>query len=173
MTTALILVDVQRNMLEGDYPVPSADAVRPVLQTLLDRARDAGVPVVHVRNDGPPGEPDEPDTDGWHLVLATADGEAVVDKDTPDTFVSNPQLADDLRAAGVERVVIAGMQSEYCVAATSRGALGYGFAVTVASDGHATYDDGKPAAEISADVEAALRAEGVTVVPAGQVAFAA
>src|SRR5262245_4074886 len=46
MATALLLVDVQRNMLEGNTPVPAADQVRPALQSLLARARTAGALVV-------------------------------------------------------------------------------------------------------------------------------
>ena len=60
MTKALVLIDVQRNMLEPPTPVPSAAATRQALQDLLLRARQAGALVIHVQNDGPPGEPDSP-----------------------------------------------------------------------------------------------------------------
>ena len=42
MTRALMLIDVQRNMLEAPTPVPSAASVRDALQDLLLRARQAG-----------------------------------------------------------------------------------------------------------------------------------
>src|SRR5258708_39717646 len=60
MATALLLAGVQRNMLEGSTPVPAAGQVRPVLQSLLARARTAGALVVHIQNDGPQGSPGEP-----------------------------------------------------------------------------------------------------------------
>jgi nicotinamidase-related amidase len=56
----------------------------------------------------------------------------VVRKEESDTFSSNPELARALRVRGVERVVVAGMQSEFCIEATSRGVLGEGFAVVPA-----------------------------------------
>ena len=172
MRTALLLVDVQRNMLEGDAPVPAAGQVRPALEALLATARGAGALVVHVQNDGAPGEPDEPETEGWRLVLPATGGELVVRKDVPDTFAANPELARSLRERGVDRVVVAGMQSEYCVEATSRGALGHGFEVLLASGAHATYDDGSVAAvEISTGVEKELGTEGVRVLPAAGVPF--
>jgi nicotinamidase-related amidase len=172
MTTALLFIDVQRNMLEGDSPVPAAAEVRPALAALLATARAAGAPVVHVQNDGPPGEPDEPHTDGWHLVFPAADGELVVRKETADTFAANPELARALRDRGVDRVVVAGLQSEYCVTATSHGALGHGFDVTLASGAHATYDAGAvSAADIATGVEKELGTEGVEVLPAAGVRF--
>jgi nicotinamidase-related amidase len=172
MTTALVLVDVQRNMLEGDYPVPAAGEVRPALRALLDAARSAGTVVVHVQNDGPAGEPDYPGTPGWQLVFPAGPGELVVSKDQPDTFAANPDLVKTLRDRGVERLVVAGMQSDYCVQATSRGARGHGFEVVLASGAHATYADGpEQAAAVSAGVERALDAEGVTVLPAPEVRF--
>jgi nicotinamidase-related amidase len=172
MNTALLFVDVQRNMLEGDNPVPAAAAVRPALQALLATARTAGAVVVHVQNDGPSGEPDEPHTGGWRLVFPPADGELVVRKDVSDTFAANPDLAGSLRGRGVDRVVVAGMQSDYCVQATSRGALGLGFEVVLAGGAHATYDAGSvSAAELAAGVEKDLATEGVRVVPAAQLRF--
>src|ERR1700746_1177250 len=89
MTRALMLIDVQRNMLEQPAPVPSAPSIRDALEDLLLRARRAGALVVHVQNDGPPGEPDEPGTDGWQLVFPVSAGELIMRKDQPDTFAAN------------------------------------------------------------------------------------
>ncbi len=116
--------------------------------------------MIHVRNNGADGDPDEPGTDGWQLVHPVHDGEAVVDKTTPDSFAST-DLAD-LVPDGAQIVVI-GMQSEYCVRATSLAALARRHPVTVVTGAHATYDDDKPAADISNDIEDQLRAAGATI----------
>ena len=63
------------------------------------------------------------------------------------------------------------MQSNYCVAESSRGALNRGLQATLASGAHATYDENEPASAISAQVERELAAEGVTVLPFGEVSF--
>src|ERR1700722_6415296 len=81
VTTALVIVDAQRNMLEGSAPVPSAAPFKAALRGLLDDARTARSVVVHVQNDGSSGDPDEPRTAGWELVLELADNEIVVRKD--------------------------------------------------------------------------------------------
>lgn len=172
MKTALLLVDVQRNMLEGDAAVPAAGQLRPALAALLATARTAGAVVVHVQNDGSSGDPDQPQTEGWQLVFPAADGELVVRKAVPDTFAANPDLAGWLRARGVDRVVVAGMQSELCVEATSRAALAQGFEVLLAGGAHATFDDRSvAAAAISTGVEKELGTEGVRVVPAAELRF--
>jgi nicotinamidase-related amidase len=64
MTTALLLVDVQRDMVEGPTAIAAADAVLRAQESLLASARQAGILIVHIQNDGAPGSPDEPDTPG-------------------------------------------------------------------------------------------------------------
>jgi len=171
MTRALMLIDVQRNMLEPPAPVPSAASVREALEDLLLRARRAGAFVVHVQNDGPPGEPDEPGTDGWQLVFPVSADELIVRKDQSDAFAANPALARELADKEITEVVIAGMQSNYCVAESSLGALKQGLQAILASGAHATYDENEPASVISARIERELAVEGVTVLPCGEVSF--
>jgi nicotinamidase-related amidase len=171
MTTALLLVDVRRNMLEGEQPVPSAADVKAVFGDLLDKARAARAVVVHVQNDGPPGDPDEPHTPGWELFFEPSEEEIVVRKDQCDAFAADAGLAEALRGRQVRRVVIAGMQSELCIEATSRGALAEDFHVVLPHGAHATYDGDESATEIAARAETALESEGVEVVGLSEVAF--
>jgi streptothricin hydrolase len=171
MARALMLIDVQRNMLEPPTPVPAAASIREALQDLLLRARGAGALVIHVQNDGPPGEPDEPGTDGWQLIFPAGAGELIVRKDQPDTFAANPALVKDLATMEITEVVIAGMQSNYCVAESSRGALKRGLQAILASGAHATYDENEPASAISAQIERDLATEGITILPFGKVSF--
>jgi nicotinamidase-related amidase len=168
MAHVLLMIDVQRNMLEPPEPVPDAAAVSASIETVLSRARAAGALVVHVRNNGPDGSPDAPGTSGWELVHEVREGEHVVDKYEPDSFAGTA-LSDLVPAPS--RVVVVGMQSEYCVSETSLSALRRGHQVTVVRGAHATYDDGIPAAETARRVEEELAAAGVSVVERGAVAF--
>ncbi|MFF1634043.1 isochorismatase family protein [Leifsonia sp. NPDC058248] len=172
MGNALILVDVQRDMLEGESAIEQAETFRDALAALLQKAREAGVPIVHVQNDGGVGDIDEPGTAGWELSFHPEPGEPVVRKAVSNTFEANPALADVLRAMGVGAVVVAGLQSEHSILATSRGALANGFDVTVPSDGHTTYDDGEPAAAIAERITRELDADGVRIVDLEFVEFA-
>ena len=170
MADALLLVDVQINMLEPPNPVRNNKEIRAALESLLRRARSAGAFVVHVQNDGKPGDPDEPETPGWNLAFQARNGELVVRKTQSDAF-TNDNLVRWLEERKVDSVVVAGMQSNYCVEATCRGALQHHIRVTLASGAHATYDEGKSAVEISADVERELRSDGVKVFPAENISF--
>ncbi|GAC1340505.1 MAG: cysteine hydrolase family protein [Candidatus Dormibacteria bacterium] len=169
--TALLVVDVQRDMLELETPVPAAAEVRPVLHTLLERARAAGAVVVHIQNDGSQGEPDEIGTPGWELVFLPNAGEILTHKVESDAFAGGSDLGAKLATLGIGRVVVCGMLSDHCVAATSRGARRKGFDVVLASEAHATYDQDQPAAVISAAVEADLRADGVEIQAAADIDF--
>jgi nicotinamidase-related amidase len=110
MPTALLLVDVQRDMLEPPNPVPAHADVAKALESLLTRAREARAFVVHVQNDGSPGDPDEPNTSGWGLVFPPAESELVVRKTASDAF-TNANLSTSLRARHVDRGVTLGCKA--------------------------------------------------------------
>jgi nicotinamidase-related amidase len=163
MPTALLLIDAQRNMLLPPEPVVAARSVAAALSALLARAREAEALVVHIRNNGGPDDPDRPGTDGWQLVHEPLPGEPVVDKSEQDAFAGTG-LADLLPATAT--LVLAGMQSEFCVTATALAALSRGHRVVLASGAHSTYDG-----EVPAQVEQRLAEAGVRIVPAEAVAF--
>ncbi len=163
--TAMLVIDAQVNMFDPALPAHGADVLLPRIARLVERARAAALPVVFIRNCGGPGDPDERDTPGWqlHPALGRQDGEPLLDKTTTDAFASTP-LADTLAALGVTRLVVAGLQSEFCVRSTVLGALERGFEVTLVADAHATYDAaGRPAEQISADVNAELAGRATIV----------
>ena len=168
MRPVLLVIDAQRNMLLPPAPVPDAPAVGAAIERTIEAARSAGVPIVHVRNTGDAGDPDEPGTPGWELVFPPRDGEPVVDKPESDAF-ARTDLAGRLPAGAP--VVLVGMQSEYCVRATAFGALARAHPVTLIHGAHATYPDGEPAADISARVEKELQQAGVRLVQSPELAF--
>jgi nicotinamidase-related amidase len=117
------------------------ERVLKTIAALLARARAQDATVIYLRNDGGPGEPDERGTRGWeiHQSIAPLTGEVVVDKTSPDGFESTT-LKDELEKRGIEKLVIAGMQTEFCVFVTSRRAAQLGYEVSVVEDGHTTFD---------------------------------
>jgi nicotinamidase-related amidase len=168
MASALLLVDVQKNMLHPPDPVSDAPAVAAAIDRLLAGARTAGAVVVHVRNNGGPDDPDAPGTTGWELATEVLEGEHIVDKHESNSFAGT-RLAE-LVPAGAD-VVLAGMQSEYCIRETGLGARQLGYSVSLVRGAHATYDDELPAYETSRTVERELEAAGVSVVDPASVTF--
>ncbi|HEX3648979.1 MAG TPA: isochorismatase family protein [Pseudonocardiaceae bacterium] len=168
MSSVLLVIDAQRNMLLPPEPVPDASSVGAAIERTIAAARSAGVRVVHIRNTGDAGDPDEPGTPGWELVSDVRDGEPVVDKPECDAFIGT-DLADHVPAG--TPLVLVGMQSEHCVRETALGALARAHPVTLVRGAHATYPDGEPASGISARVETELARAGVRVVEPTELAF--
>lgn len=172
LPTALVVVDAQRGLLDGETAVPHAINVIDHIRTVLASARSAGALVVHLQNDGAPGTPDEPGMPGWfiHPHVAPEPGELVLRKRRDDGF-DGTELADLLTRNQVRCMAVVGLLSEMCVSATVRGALARGFHVVLIRDAHATYNlDDIPAAIVARVAEHALGDE-VDLIDAAAVTF--
>ncbi|KRC59353.1 Isochorismatase [Agromyces sp. Root81] len=165
MTTALIIVDIQRDYFDGGaHPLVGPDAAAASAARLLAAFRSAGDPVVHVQHvwDAPDAAFFRPGTPGVeiHPAVVPLPGEPVVTKAAPNSFLGT-DLGERLAAAGADELVVAGMMSSMCVDATVRAASDLGFGVTVAHDACAAPDlefDGVviPAAQVHGSFMAAL-----------------
>ena len=103
----------------------------------LASARAAGVPVIHVVP--------EQLRDQIHPRLAPAGDEPVLGKATIGAFATT-DLDDRLRAAGIGRVVIAGVATSGTVLSTARWAFDVGYEVIVCADACADPDERAQAA---------------------------
>jgi uncharacterized protein len=139
--TALVLIDLQQALFQPAPRPHEADAVIARVNSLAERARAAGVPVLWVQHETTPGHPLAHGSPGWALAdgLHTADSDVHIRKTTPDSFLRTG-LADWLAVRGITQLVVAGYASEYCVDTTVRRAAGLGLAVTLAADAHTTHD---------------------------------
>jgi nicotinamidase-related amidase len=163
--TVLLLVDLQKAVFGGFGlpPVHQADLLLRNADTLLQEARASGVPVVHVQHCGGAGEALEESAPGWPIAprLLPEGRERVIQKRASNAF-EGTELGTVLEGLGATTLVIAGIQSERCVSATSRGALQLGYPVRLARDGHSTWPDAaRSAGEIIAAQNEALEREGV------------
>nr|WP_274636250.1 isochorismatase family protein [Microbacterium bovistercoris] len=133
--TALLVVDVQNDVVGEAY---ERDAVVARIRTLVDRARDAGVPVVWVQHSDPELVPG---SDAWRIVpeLAPADNEPLVGKEYGDAF-EGTDLESVLAARGVGRVIVAGAETDACIRSTIHGAFTRGYDTTLVSDAHTAGD---------------------------------
>jgi len=100
-----------------------------------------GWPVVHVQHDGGPGHVLAKGSAGWphHALVAPRPGEIVVEKRHSSSF-HDTDLHRRLSDAGIDTLVIAGMQTEMCVDSACRGAVALGYRVVLVADGHTTWD---------------------------------
>ncbi|HEY4268912.1 MAG TPA: cysteine hydrolase family protein [Galbitalea sp.] len=174
-TMAVLVIDIQRDYFPGgEYPLVGADAAAGQARAIVLRARQDGVPVIHIRHESLEAGATffVPGTPGTAIDerLAPVDGELVITKNYPNSFLATG-LRDALEGGGVDELVIVGMMSSMCVDATTRAALDLDFAVTVIHDACAAPDlafDGNviPGATVHAAFMAALTDAGAEVIAA-------
>ena len=141
MTDALIVIDMQQGPF-GDTPLwhdPAGLVGR--LNRLADAVRTTGGAVIFIQHAGPPGDPHHPDSPGWRFLsdLDVRPVDTVIRKESCDAFL-HTSLEAFLRARAIDRLIVTGWATDYCVDTTVRSALARGYPTIVPSDGHTTSD---------------------------------
>jgi nicotinamidase/pyrazinamidase len=188
--TALVIVDVQNDFADpgGSLSVNGGDAVVPVINGEIDMATSAGATIVATQDWHPESTPHfQKDGGIWpvhcvggtwgaelHPKLRLPDGAPRVRKGTngedgysgftmrdPTTGEEKPTELDRiLRDKRVERVVVVGLATDYCVSATVLDAARLGYDTSLLTDAIAAVDlqpgDGERALE-------AMRGAGVAM----------
>ncbi len=142
MTQALLIIDVQQGLCEGEYCVLDAKEVIGRINDASARARAVGIPVIFVQHETVTDEL-KFGSRQWQLAdgLRAEPGDIRVRKTTPDSF-QGTELLEVLRSRRVSELIICGMQTEYCVDTTTRRALALGYPVWLIADGHTTFHNG-------------------------------
>lgn len=140
--SVVVVVDAQRDYVDGKLPLSGIAAASANLHRLLERARALGTPIVHVQQLSPAGRGAfEEGTPGASFAEAAMPkpGERVVTKTRPNSFSGTP-LGDVLRSLDRTELIVVGFMTHMCVSTTARAALDDGYLVTVVADACATRD---------------------------------
>jgi nicotinamidase-related amidase len=139
MKTALIVIDMQQGSFTEASPRHDAENLVGRLNDLAAMVRASGGRIIFVQHDGPEDDPHHPAAPGWKLLsgLDARNDDIIVRKTACDAFL-NTALADILQKRAIERVIITGCATDYCVDTTVRSALTRGYPTIVPSDGHTT-----------------------------------
>ncbi len=148
MSSALLIVDVQRGMFAYDLAPHRGEEIVRRIAGVLARARAEGVAIVHVQHDGGPSDQLAKGSPGWphHVLAAPQAGEMIVEKRHSSAF-HDTDLHRRLSDAGIDRLVVAGMQTEMCVDSACRAAAALGYRVVLLGDAHTTFDTPELSAE--------------------------
>jgi nicotinamidase-related amidase len=140
----LVMIDIQNTYRTGVMALEGAEEALAASARLLERARAAGTPVVHVVNDGGEGSPYDIHARIGAISdeVAPADGEPVVVKQFPDSFHLT-ELERTLTALGAapgsgKDLVLAGFMTHMCVNYTAQGAFNLGYRPSVVAETTAT-----------------------------------
>jgi nicotinamidase-related amidase len=169
----LIVIDAQREYVDGKLPLSGVDPALVEIGTLLTRARKASVPIIHIQHRGRPGGAFGPDTGGFAIAdaAAPAGSETVIEKSLPNSFAGTT-LGAALESLGRKQLILTGVMTHMCVEATARAALDHGFKTTVVAAATATRDlpdpltgETVPAAEVQRNALAALADRFASIAP--------
>jgi nicotinamidase-related amidase len=142
--SVLIMVDVQNTYRTGVMALEGVEEAVAAGARLLERARAAGTPVIHIINDGGENSPYDIRAHSGAISdeVAPQDGEAVVVKHFPNSFHLT-ELEKTLTGLGAapgsgKDLVIAGFMAHMCVNYTVQGAFNLGYRPTVVAETTAT-----------------------------------
>ena len=137
--SALIMVDCQNTYRQGLMQLTNVEPAIIEAQKLLQMARDLKIPIIHIQHDAGVGTPYDVTAEIGQISaeVAPKNGEAVITKNYPNAFIATP-LEAQLKALGIENVVLAGFMTHMCINSTARGAFNLGFKPTVVASACAT-----------------------------------
>ena len=117
----LVVIDAQNEYVDGALPLPGVGEALGRIAALLEAARNAGAPVVHVQHRGRPGGLFDPEKPAFRIAqqAAPVSGEAVVEKALPNAFAGT-NLQEVLEGFGRKQLVLAGFMTHMCVSSTGR-----------------------------------------------------
>lgn len=149
--TGLLVIDVQTAVVAN---APDRTDVLANINTLVDEARAASVPVIWVQHN----DDDLPKhADGWELAeeLSPAADDPIIHKQLRSSFELT-DLDGVLSEREIGHLVVAGAQTDFCVRWTLHGALERGYDTTLVADAHTTDDASTDALPSAAQTVALL-----------------
>lgn len=139
---ALVVVDVQQGFDDPVWGERNNPASEENIATLIEAWRAKGQPIVYVRHDS--SEPESPFTPGQRgndfQEILSGEPDLLVVKSVNSAFHGDPDLATWLRAEGIERIAVCGIQTNMCCETTARVAANLDFEMTFVLDATHTYD---------------------------------
>jgi nicotinamidase-related amidase len=169
-SAALLVIDVQRELFAKSTPIYQAERLLQNINSLVDRAHKASVPVFYVQHSAERylvlG------SEGWqlHPQMGPTEADGRVHKKHGSAF-EGTDLGEELAKKKVGHVVVCGLVTHGCVRATTLDALRLGYRVTLVRDGHSSYS--KQAAAMIEQWNDKLQEAGALLQTAAEVDFLA
>ena len=144
--TALIVIDVQNLWLEqGDWRTVAGVHIIEAVAETLRVAREASLTIIYVRDTSVDAAYAGEERLAFPDSIAPFPEDPVFEKKDRDAF-TNAALKPTIEGLGLRRLLLCGMASDSCLAATLTGAMDNGFEVLVVADAHSSGHGGRKAA---------------------------
>ncbi|WMJ88938.1 cysteine hydrolase family protein [Anaerocolumna sp. MB42-C2] len=137
--TALLVIDVQ-NALVKEHPYQEEGMLHS-LENLISCCRDKNIEIIYVQHNGDKEEDLAPGTEGWQIYdkIKPLGTERVFHKNYNSAF-KDTGMQDYLDTKEFTTLIIAGMQTEYCIDTSIKVAFENGFNLIIAKDAISTFD---------------------------------
>jgi nicotinamidase-related amidase len=157
--TALLVIDVQKGMFEKGTPVYASEPLLHNINLLIDAFHAHSLPVLFIRHTSGALAENSP---GWqlHEALHASQDDVFLKKGVSDSFKER-SVVSALEERSVKGIVVTGLVTHGCVKAACLGGLQRGYAVTLASDAHSSFN--RDAAELIAEWNGKLAEAGAAV----------
>ncbi len=138
--SVLLIVDVQTALVEK-HPYNEQNVIDNI-KKLISTARGNGKEVLYVRHDDGKDSELEYGTEGWQVYakIAPNNGEKVFDKQYNSAFLKTG-LKEYLDSKQIDTIILAGLQTEYCIDTTCKSAFEYGYKIIIPEETNTTFDN--------------------------------
>lgn len=146
----LLIVDTQK-LIMNDSVFKFHELVSGI-SALIAAARDNGIEVIFIRHDDGAGEALTKGTEGYEIYegFAPLPDERIFDKTVNSPFRKSG-LLEYLHEKGERRIIVTGLQTDYCIDATVKCGFEHGFEVIVPEGCNSTVDNGYMSAKQTYD----------------------
>jgi nicotinamidase-related amidase len=136
---ALLVIDMQVGLFEGDPPRHDADGVIQRINEIAKIVRATGGIVIFIQHED--NYSLTPESEGWEILptLKRVDTDLLLRKQACDSFYET-ELPDLLEQHGAQEIIITGCATDFCVDTTIRAAASRNYEVVVVEDAHTTKD---------------------------------
>ncbi len=136
----LLVVDMQKGIVDED--LYAYDTFMDRTARLIDAARKNHVEVIYVQHDGGPGSGLTPGNEAFEIAdqVRPQPGEKVFVK-TINSCFGNPDFKAYMKQQADKRLMIIGLQTNYCIDATVKSAFERGYTVIIPEGANSTFDN--------------------------------
>ncbi|MBD1550720.1 cysteine hydrolase family protein [Pseudomonas typographi] len=137
----LLIIDAQKEYLNGPLQLSGIEEAVDNIALLLEAARRANRPVVHVKHLGTVGGLFDPQGERGEFIdkAAPREGEPIIEKRMPNAF-NNTGLHEALQNLGGVDLIVCGFMTHSSISTTVRASKDYGYRCTLVEDACATRD---------------------------------
>lgn len=139
--SCLLVIDMQNGSFSPEYPCYDTEGVLERINEITDLSRKKGLPVIFVQHNGSAQNEYIPLTLDWELLpdLIVEENDIKLEKTANDVFY-NTGLESNLFMLNINKLIITGSATEFCLDSSIQSALTKNFDIVVVEDAHTTAD---------------------------------